>query len=67
MEKEEFIADLYEVKKGLMLPFPLEYQEVRSNVAYSIIETLIAVFMDKYNVKYEDVRDILIERNKPTA
>lgn len=63
MEKEQFIADLYELKSSLVRPFDYRTNYIEPNITYVVIETLIATFMDKYKVKYRDVEEELQRRN----
>lgn len=65
MEKEEYIADLYELKMNLYKPL-LDSSLIQPNITYSVIETLIAVFMDKYKIDYKKVQRILSERSNQT-
>lgn len=63
MKPEEYIADLYELKKSLMRPLSFESRGwVEPNITYTVIETLIAVFMDKYKVDYRRVEQVFRER-----
>lgn len=63
MKKEEFIADLIQLKMSLARPLASNHMYVEPNLTYAVIETLIATFMDKYQVKYEDVIKVLQERS----
>jgi len=50
-----FIADLYQLKQTLVRP-QFSYREyVEPNITYSVIETLIATFLDKYKVPHEEI------------
>lgn len=63
MTTEEYIADLYELKMSLARPLRYEsHAFVEPNITYTVIETLIAVFMDKYKVNDRRVSEILRER-----
>lgn len=63
MKKEEFIADLVQLKMSLARPLASNHMYAEPNLTYAVIETLIATFMDKYKVKYEDVIKVLQERS----
>lgn len=63
MKKEEFIADLVQLKMSLARPLVNNHMYVEPNITYTVIETLIATFIDKYKVKYEDVIKVLQERS----
>lgn len=62
MKPEEFIADLYQLKKRMIPSMNHDRNFIEPNTTYVLLETLIAVFYDKYNVKYEDVIKVLTER-----
>lgn len=59
MKPQEFIADLCELKNGLSRPFSDNSRYVEPSITYAIIESLIAQFMSKYDVKYEEIVDVL--------
>jgi hypothetical protein len=61
-EKIEVLADLYELKMNLLQPFNQGNRLIEQNTTYVVIETLIAVLMDKYKIKYEEVVSVLQER-----
>ena len=63
MKPEEYIADLYELKRSLMRPLSFESRAwAEPNITYAVIETLIAVFMDKYKVDNRLLTQVLRER-----
>lgn len=63
MKKEEFIADLIQLKMSLARPLMTNQMYAEPNFTYAVIETLVATFMDKYKVKYEDVMKVFQERS----
>jgi len=62
MKPAEFIADLHELKMSLVRPLNMDKDFIQPNVTYSVLETLIASFMDKYKVHYREVELVLRER-----
>lgn len=59
----EFIADLFELKRSLLLPNTLNRDALpEPNPTYCILEMLIAQFFDKYKVDYREVELILRDR-----
>lgn len=65
MKPEEFIADLFELKGNILAQtrqFDFTSPIVENNTTYSLMQTLIALFCDKYDVNYEQVLDILTKR-----
>ncbi len=57
------IIDLMKVRNKWLSP--LEYSDIsiHNNTTYSVIETLIAVLMDKYEINSSDIREIMIKEN----
>lgn len=69
MEKEtqvKFIVDLMELKNHNLKTHSLTMQAdflVQNYTFYSLLESLIALFMDKYKIPYELVREEISKRN----
>lgn len=66
MEKEiqtKIIADLIKMKSYLIPQWTNNPDVINPNITYCVFETIIAVLMDKYEIKYRDVREILIKLN----
>lgn len=62
----KFILDLVEIKNSTMKNQSLTIQREivnQNNTLYSVLETLIAFLMDKYGVKYNDLRDAFYKNN----
>jgi hypothetical protein len=51
----------------MVRPFSQDYRYVEPNITYSVLETLIATFMDKYELKYDDIVKVLNERRLNNA
>ena len=64
-EKEiqtKIIADLIKIKIHLIPQFPVNNPDIiNPNITYCVFETIIAILMDKYNIKDRDIREILIK------
>lgn len=60
----EFIADLYELKHTLIRPTPFASQGyIEPNMTVPVLETLIALFYDKYDVDFREVELHLKKRS----
>lgn len=55
MKPEQFISDLNVLRKSLMRPFGNSREYLEPNITHTVLETLIAVFMNKYNITYDDL------------
>ena len=65
MKPEEFIADLFELKGNILVQTKqpgFTRHVVENTTTYSLMQTLIALFCDKYKVDYENVISILQQR-----
>lgn len=62
MTPAHFIADLYELKSKLIQPVAYKQHYAEPNITYAVLQTLTAVFSDKYKVNLGEVMDILRER-----
>lgn len=61
-----FIVDLMELKNHNLKTQSLSMQKdilVQSNTFYALLESLIALFMDKYKIPYEAIKQELIKRD----
>ena len=63
MEKEiktKVIIDLMKIRSHLLPNGVLNNQSIiNPNITYCVLETIIAVLMDKYGIKSKDIRDLL--------
>lgn len=66
MEKEKIIAeiivDLYEMRVSTMNKYSEKNEQIYNDFKYSFFTCAIAQLCSKYNVKDEDVREVLSKR-----
>jgi len=53
------IADLIKIKSNLLHPLEIEPRIVSNNATYHVLETIIAVLMDKYEINYREIMEYL--------
>ena len=65
---EEVIVDLYEMRASVLVPAQAGQMEKVQNVfQYDFISAIIKKLIDKYQVRGEDIENVICERGKIEA
>lgn len=62
MSPAEFIVDLYDLKSHLLSGLDNRTYFIEPNYTYAVLETLIALFCDKYKIKRDEIEQCMRDR-----